>query len=81
MGGADSTSGLLRPAELLFGHDPLDVLGLASDAVAQASVRLDRHAAHDRVDVRLDFLGAALGTLTLMMNVVVDRKAVCHGIS
>ncbi len=66
----------LRPAELLFGHDPLDVLGLASDTIPQASIRLDRHAAHNRVDVRPDFLGAALGALTLMMNVVIDRKAV-----
>lgn len=72
---------LLRAAELLFGDDPLDIVGLASDAVAQASIRLDRHAADDRVDARPALFGAALRSLTLVMNVFVYREGVRHGIS
>src|SRR5205807_4413275 len=31
-----------KPADLFLGHHPLDVLGLALDAVTRAPVRLDR---------------------------------------
>ena len=76
---AQTGSQLLRAAELLFGHDPLNIIGLASDAVSQPSVGLDGHAADDRIDIRPDLFGPALRSLTLVMNVFVYRKVVGHG--
>ena len=78
---AEACACLLRAAELLFGNDPLDIVGLASDAVPQASIGLDRHAADDRVNVRPALFSAALRSLALVMNVFVYRKVVRHGIS
>ncbi len=72
---------LRRAAELLFSHDPLDILSLASDAVSQTPVGLDRHATDDGVDVGPDLVGAALRSLALVMNVFVYREIVRHGIS
>ena len=76
-----SKASLRRAAELLFSHDPLDIFRLASDAVSQTPVGLDRHAADDGVDVGPDLVGAALRSLALVMDVVVDREVVGHGVS
>src|SRR5437764_8776658 len=65
-------------ADLLLGHHALDVLGLALDAIARPSVGLDRQPAHDGIDASLLDAGAALGSLKLMMNVVIDRVAMRH---
>jgi hypothetical protein len=59
------------PAELIFRHNPLDILCLASDAVADAPIRLDRHARNDGVNVGADVVGTALRPLLLMTDIVI----------
>src|SRR5664279_2911885 len=71
--------GSAEPADLLFGHHALDILGLALDPVARAAVRLDRQATDDGIDAALLDVGAALRTLLLVMDVVIDREVMGHG--
>jgi len=73
--------GSAEPADLLLGHDALDVLGLALDAVARATVRLDRQTGDNGVDASLLDRRAALRPLQLVMNVVIDREIVGHRLS
>jgi hypothetical protein len=63
---------------LLFGHDTLDIVGLAPDPVAKPTVGLDRKAGDDSIDGTLFELSAALRSLTLVMNVIIDRIGVRH---
>jgi len=70
--------GSAEPGNLFLGHDPLDVIALALDAIARAAVCLDRQAGHDGVDAALLRRGASLWALLLVMNVVVDREVVGH---
>ena len=68
-----------KPADLFLGHYALDILGLALDTVARASVRLDRQAGDNGIDAALLGDGAALRPLHLVMDVVIDREIVGHG--
>ena len=70
--------GSAEPADLLLGHDALDVFGLALDAIARAAVGLDREAADDGLDASFLDGGAALRPLQLVVHVVIDRKIVGH---
>ena len=65
--------GSAEPGDLFLGHDALDILGLALDAVARAAVGLDRQARDDRVDASFLHRSAALRALLLVMDVVIDR--------
>src|SRR6202020_134068 len=71
-------NGSVEPADLFLGHHALDVLGLALDTVARASVRLDRQAGDNGIDAALLDDGAALRPLKLVMDVVVDRVIMGH---
>jgi hypothetical protein len=62
----------LSLTEFVFGHNALEIFGFAFDAVPNASVRLDREASNNSVDGPFAIVGAALRSLGLMMNVVVD---------
>src|ERR1700737_2037937 len=73
-----TAAGSAQPADLFLGHHALDILGLALDAVARASVRLDRQAGDDGIDAALLGVGAALRPLRLVMNVIIDREIVRH---
>jgi hypothetical protein len=67
---------LLWPlTEFIFSYNTLEILGFAFDAVSNASVRLNREACNNSVDGPFAIVGAALRSLGLMMNVVVDRGA------
>src|SRR5205085_5565101 len=70
--------GLPQTADLFLGHHALDVLGLALDAVARAPVGLDRQAADDGIDAALGGGGAALRSLNLMMDIVVNSVNMGH---
>jgi hypothetical protein len=59
------------PAKLVFRYNALNIVGLASDAIADAPVSFDRHARNDGVDIGADVLGTALRPLMLMTNIVV----------
>src|SRR5580765_757017 len=59
--------------DLLLGHEALDILGLAPDAVARASVGLDRQTGDNGINGSLLDRGAALRPLQLVMYVVIDR--------
>src|SRR3954471_1744113 len=67
-----------QTADLFLGHHPLDVLGLALDAITRAAVRLDRQAADDGIDAALLDDGAALRALQLVVNIVINRVIVRH---
>src|ERR1700722_5455674 len=67
-----------EPADLLFGHHAFDILGLALDAVARASIGLDRQTGDDGVHATLLDDGTALRTLKLVMDVIVDREIMGH---
>src|ERR1044072_2851881 len=67
-GGTES----VQRTDLLLGHDALDVLGLALDAVAPAAVSLDRKAADNRINTALLDDGAALRALKLVVDIVID---------
>src|SRR4051812_33830071 len=71
-------AGSLQRADLLLGDDAFDVLALALDAIAAASVGFDRQAADDGIDAALFQDGAALRALQLVKYVVIDRVAVRH---
>jgi hypothetical protein len=58
--------------EFIFSHNTLEILGFAFDAVSNASVRLNREARNNSVDGPFAIVGAALRSLALMMNVVVE---------
>ena len=66
--------------EFIFSHNTLEILSFAFDAVSNASVRLNREARNDSIDGPFAIVGAALRSLALMMNVVVDREEVGHSI-
>ena len=67
-----------KPADLFLGHYALDILGLALDTVARASVRLDRQAGDNGIDAWLLDDGATLRPLKLVVDVVIDREIVGH---
>ena len=67
-----------KPADLFLGHYALDIFGLALDAIARASVGLDRQTGDDGIDASLLNDGAALRALQLVVDVVVDRVIVGH---
>src|SRR6266851_5676870 len=73
-----TAAGSTQPADLFLGHHALDIFGLALDAVARASVRLDRQARNDGIDAALLDAGAALRPLQLVVNIVVNRVIVGH---
>src|ERR1700674_5746451 len=73
-----TSAGSIQPADLFLGHHALDILGLALDAIARASVRLDRQAGDDGIDAPLLDHGAALRPLQLVVDVVIDRKIMGH---
>jgi hypothetical protein len=68
------------PAELVFRHNPFNVLSLASDAIADAAIGLDRHARDNGIDVGAEVVGTALRPLLLMTNIVILGKKVRHPI-
>src|SRR5207237_8083254 len=74
----ERAKGSAEPGNLFLGHDTLDILGLALDAVARAAVGLDRQARDDRVDASFLHRGAALRALLLVMDVVIDRVVMGH---
>src|SRR6266481_7088538 len=76
-----TAAGSTQPADLFFGHHALDIFGLALDAVARASVRLDRQARNDGIDAALLDAGAALRPLQLVVDIVVDRVIMGHRLS
>src|SRR5260370_40662806 len=76
-----TSAGSIQPANLFLGHHALDILGLAFDAVARASVRLDRQAGDDGIDAALLGDGATLRPLQLVMDVIIDREIVSHRLS
>jgi hypothetical protein len=59
-------------AQQVLGHDPLESLLLALDAVPGTPVRLYRQECDDRVDIALLDHVAALRSLKLVQDVVVD---------
>src|ERR1700731_5047736 len=71
-------AGSIQPADLLLGHHALDILGLALDAVARASIGFDRQACDDGIDAALLDDGASLRPLKLVMNVVIDSEIMGH---
>src|ERR1700727_663353 len=73
-----TAAGSIQPADLFLGHHALDVLGLALDAIARTSIRLDRQAGDDGIDAALLDDGATLRPLQLVMDVVVDRVIMGH---
>src|ERR1700682_3635298 len=73
-----TSAGSIQPADLFLGHHALDILGLALDAIARASVRLDRQAGDDGIDASLLGDRATLRPLHLVMDVVIDREIVGH---
>src|SRR5258707_8782590 len=75
------SAGSIQPADLFLGHHALDILGLALDAVARASIRLDRQARDDGIDAALLDDSAALRPLQLVVDIVVDRVIIGHRLS
>src|SRR4051794_4701727 len=75
---ASTPAGSAQPADLLLGHHALDVLGLALDAVARASIGLDRQTADDGIDAALLGDGATLRPLQLVVDVIIYRVIVRH---
>src|SRR3954468_20831175 len=67
-----------EPADLFLGHHALDLLSLALDAVTGAAVSLDRQAADDGIDAALGGGGAALRSLDLVMDVIVNSVNMRH---
>jgi hypothetical protein len=65
---------------LVFRHNPFNVLGLASDAIADATIGFDRHARDDGINVGADVVGTALWPLLLMTDIVILGKKVRHPI-
>src|SRR4051794_26717595 len=76
-----TSAGSIQPADLFLGHHALDILGPALDAIARASIRLDRQAGDDGIDAALLVVGATLRPLQLMMDIVIDREIVGHRLS
>ena len=75
-----SRRGSPQLTDLLLGNDALDFLGGALDPVTWSSVRLDRQAGGDRINVSLPWDIAALRALKLEKHVVIDRVVICHGL-
>src|SRR5476651_293919 len=67
-----------EPADLFLGHHALDILSLALDAIARAAVRLDRQAGDNGIDAALLDDGAALRTLQLVVDVIINRVIMGH---
>jgi hypothetical protein len=65
---------------LIFSHNTLEILGFVLDAVSNAPIRLNQEACNNGVDRSFATVGAALWSLGLMMDVVVDREEIGHGI-
>jgi hypothetical protein len=65
--------------EFVFSHDTRKVLGAAFDAVSNAPIRLNREARNNGVDRPFAIIGAALRSLGLMTDIVVDREKIRHG--
>jgi hypothetical protein len=68
------------PTDLIFSHNTLEILGFAFDTVPNTSVRFDREVRNDSVDNPFAIIGAPLWSLSLMMNIVIYRKDVGHGV-
>jgi hypothetical protein len=68
----------METAQQILGHNPLESLFLALDAVSGAPVRLYRQECDDRVDIALLYHFAALRSLKLVEDVVVDMIDVFH---
>ena len=66
--------------ELIFSHNTLEVLGFAFDAVSNASICLNREARNNGVGRPFAIIDAALRSLGLMANVVVNREKIGHRI-
>ena len=73
--------GLVETTEQVLGHDPLEILFLALDAVPRAPVRLYGQAREDCIDIALLDNIAALRSVMLVQDVVVDMVDVFHGVS
>jgi hypothetical protein len=69
---------LVRTTKRLLGHDPLKILFPALDAIAKAPVGLYRQQREDRIDVALLDDIAALRSVNLAGDMVVDMIGVLH---
>jgi len=59
------------PANLIFSHNTLEILGFAFDAVPNTPVRFDREVRNNSIFGPFAIIGAPLWSLRLMMNVVI----------
>jgi hypothetical protein len=64
--------GLVGTAQQVLGHNPLKIFFLALDAAPRAPVRLDRQECDDRINIASLDNPAALRSLELVEDVVVD---------
>jgi hypothetical protein len=70
--------GLVGTAQQILGHNPLEILVFALDAISRAPVRPYREQPEDGIDMtRLDNI-TALRSLKLVEDVVVDMVDVFH---
>jgi hypothetical protein len=76
----ETQKALVQATERVLGHDPLEILFVALDAISQASVGLHRQQRENCVDVALLDHIAALWPIDLAMDVVVDMICVLHGV-
>jgi hypothetical protein len=68
----------MKTAQQILGHNPLEILFLALDPVSRAPVRPDRKECDDRVDIAFLDHFAALRSLKLVEDVVIDMIGVFH---
>jgi hypothetical protein len=70
--------GLVGTAQQVLSHNPLEIFFLALDAVPRAPVCLDRQECDDRINIASLDNPAALRSLELVEDVVVDIVDVVH---
>lgn len=68
----------LRMRKLIFGDDPLDILGFALDTVSKTSICLDGHKLNDGIHHRWIRRRTSLWTLGLVANVFIQLIGVRH---
>ena len=76
-----TASRLVQAAERVLGHDPLEILFIALDAISKPSVGFHRQQRENCIDVALRDDTAALRSVILAKDVVVDMVCVFHGAS
>jgi hypothetical protein len=76
----ETEKALVQATERVLGHNPLEILFVALDAISKAPVGLHRQQRENCIDVALFDDIAALRSVNLAKDVVVDMICVFHGV-